>query len=153
MVDTIEICVLVVVVCTLLFILLWVALGDRQSGRRLRQDMGESLPGKPRSEFSKRACAVMSIILVVVGIWMIWRYFQLVELAIRQDSGALPDAALPIAGITAIVAPFVSYLLYQAGLKNSRNKYGVDADGQPFRKTLDGADAPDEPTETSVGER
>lgn len=152
MLDTFEICVLAVFACTALFILLWMALGGRQGGRRLRQDTGGVQQGKPRREFSKCVCTVISVILVLVGIWMIWRYFQLVELAIHQDSSALPDAALPIAGITAIVAPFVSYLLYQAGLKNSRNKYGVDADGQPFRKTLDGTDAPDEPTETSVGE-
>lgn len=100
---------------------------------------------KSKHEFSKCACAVISAVLVAVGIWMIWRYYQLTELAIQQ-SGMLPDASLPIASITVIVAPFISYLLYQAGLKNSRNKYGVDSDGQPFKRTKDGLDAPDDET-------
>jgi hypothetical protein len=28
----------------------------------------------------------------------------------------------------------MSYLLYQMGLKNSRNKYGIDSEGQPFKR-------------------
>ncbi|MGM9602431.1 MAG: hypothetical protein ACI3W5_12735 [Faecousia sp.] len=97
-----------------------------------------------KREFSKIFCALAAIVMSRVGVWLIEEYYRLTELAIETGSAAVPDATLPIAGLTAIIAPIVSYLLYQVGLKNSRNKYGVDADGQPFNR-IDGQDAPDTP--------
>jgi hypothetical protein len=85
-------------------------------------------------EFSKLMCMVASPAFFAVGVWMIWRYYALVEYAISSGSSVAPDAALPIAGITFIFSPLVSYLVYQFGLKNSRNKYGVDAEGQPYQR-------------------
>lgn len=83
-------------------------------------------------EFSKMFCLVMCIIFTAMGCWMISKYYELTKLAIETNSTTTPDAALPIAGISFIFAPVLSYLLYQAGLKNSRNKYGVDSEGQPY---------------------
>lgn len=97
-----------------------------------------------KREFSKIFCAAAAIGMCRLGVWLMEEYHRLTELAIETGSMASPDATLPIAGITAIIAPIVSYLLYQAGLKNSRNKYGVDADGQPFNR-VNGQDAPDTP--------
>ena len=87
---------------------------------------------KKMKEFSKILCVVASIALMFLGCWMIWEYYELVEYAIQNDSSATPDSALPITGITAIITPMVSYLLYQAKLKNSRNKYGIDENGVPY---------------------
>lgn len=87
---------------------------------------------KTKKEFSKIMCVVASLVFVCVGVWMIWRYYSLVELAIQMDSSNVPDAALPIAGITSILVPFISYLMYQFRLKNSRNKYGISESGVPY---------------------
>jgi TRAP-type C4-dicarboxylate transport system permease small subunit len=88
---------------------------------------------KKKIEFSKAACAISSGLFMLFGAWMVMRYYSLVKLAIENNSSSLPDAALPIAGVTFVFSPLLSYLLYQWGLKNSRNKYGVDANGQPFK--------------------
>lgn len=85
-----------------------------------------------KQEFSKLLCGIASVGLACVGIWMIWRYYYLVELAVEMGSSSLPDASLPIAGITSIIVPIISYLSYQFSLKNSRNKYKVDENGNPF---------------------
>jgi hypothetical protein len=87
---------------------------------------------RKKKEFSKLYCVVISIPLVFLGCWMIWKYYNLVELAIQNGSSSVPDSALPIAGVTAIITPLVSYLLYQAKLKNSRNKYGISESGIPY---------------------
>ena len=87
---------------------------------------------KTKKEFSKIVCSIASIIFAFIGCWMIWKYYSLVELAIQSGSGSTPDSALPIAGITAIITPIISYLLYQAKLKNSRNKYGISENGTPY---------------------
>lgn len=89
---------------------------------------------KKKREYSKIGCTIVSPPCFVVGVWMIHKYYALVELAINSGSSVVPDAALPIAGINCIFAPFISYLLYHFGLKNSRNKYGVDAEGQPYER-------------------
>lgn len=88
-------------------------------------------------EFSKAACSAAFLVFLLLGIWMVYRYYSLVKLAIVSGSGVLPDAALPIAGISFILAPLISYLMYQAGLKTSRNKYGVDESGQPFKRNME----------------
>lgn len=91
---------------------------------------------KQKVEFSKIVCLSAFLVFLLLGAWMIWRYYNLMAYAIEVSSAATPDAALPIAGITFIFAPILSYLCYQAGLKRSRNKYGIDADGQPFQEKV-----------------
>ena len=90
-----------------------------------------------KKEFSKMMCVVAFVIFLLLGAWMIYRYYDLMSVAIVNDSSITPDASLPIAGITFIFAPILSYLTYQAGLKNSRNKYGVDENGQPYCESND----------------
>lgn len=87
---------------------------------------------KKKKEFSKIICSVAALCLFITGLWIIIRYYQLIELGIDSNSVVQPDAALPIAGITSIIAPIISYLLYQWGLKSSRNKYRINADGEPM---------------------
>lgn len=92
---------------------------------------------KKKREFSKIACSIAFLAFLFLGIWMVFRYYSLVQLAIAGGSSVIPDASLPIAGISFILAPLISYLLYQGGLKNSRNKYGIDEDGQPYMRGPD----------------
>lgn len=89
---------------------------------------------KKKIEYSKLICGLISFAFFLLSIWIMWRYYQLVEAAISSDSSVSPDVSLPVAGISFIIAPLISYLTYQWGLKNSRNKYGVDEDGQPYNK-------------------
>lgn len=93
---------------------------------------------KKKAEFSKRVCATAALAFFFLGAWMVWRYYELMELAIQEMAPVAPDAALPIAGITFIFSPIVSYLVYQFGLKNSRNKYGVDENGEPYIRGIGG---------------
>lgn len=97
-----------------------------------KQQKNKSNKPRKKKEFSKIFCAIISATLMFIGCWMIYRYYELVELAIQSDSSATPDSALPIAGIGAIITPMVSYLMYQARLKNSRNKYGISESGVPY---------------------
>lgn len=90
------------------------------------------ISNKKKKEFSKIMCVVISAIFVFIGFWMIWKYYDLTELAIQTGSSTTPDASLPIAGITSILVPFISYTIYQAKLKNSRNKYGISESGVPY---------------------
>ena len=92
---------------------------------------------KRKKEFSKMMCLTGFILFFIIGVYMILRYFSLVKLAIVSGAMVMPDSALPIAGITFILAPIISYLAYQFGLKNSRNKYGVDENGEPFKREIE----------------
>lgn len=47
------------------------------------------------------------------------------------------DSAIGVTALGTIVGGVLSYLLYQLGLKNSRNRYGIDADGQPYKTIIE----------------
>lgn len=85
-----------------------------------------------KTEFSKIICVIVSAIFVLIGCWMIYEYYALVRLAIENGSDVVPDVTLPVTGITSILVPFISYLIYQFKLKNSRNKYGINENGVPY---------------------
>lgn len=85
-----------------------------------------------KHEYSKMICTIAFVLLALLGCWMIWKYYSLMKLAIVSGSSVTPDASLPISGITAIITPIISYLLYQAKLKDSRNKYGIGENGVPY---------------------
>ena len=87
-------------------------------------------------EWSKLFAGIVAGCFGVYAIHATNRYYALIELAILTQSAVVPDVALPVAFVTVVIAALLSYLLYQAGLKNSRNKYGIDADGQPFRTKI-----------------
>ena len=88
-------------------------------------------------EWSKKFSALIALGFGAYGIWCGIKYYELCRAAIDNFS-ILPDPTLAVACVTTVIASLVSYLLYQAGLKNSRNKYGIDEDGQPFKlKELD----------------
>lgn len=54
--------------------------------------------------------------------------------------GLDPDPALAVQSVITIIGAFISYILYSFGLKNSRNKYGVDENGQPWKIKNDDED-------------
>lgn len=87
-------------------------------------------------EFSKILTLLAIIIMLGISIWSIINYYALIKLAIISDASAMPDSAIPIACITTILGSLIAYCLYQFGLKNSRNKYGVDAEGNPFKEKI-----------------
>lgn len=86
---------------------------------------------RKKIEWSKIFSAIIAFGFGVYGIWCGIEYYRLTQLAIENASIA-PDPTLAVACVSTVIGALVSYLLYQAGLKNSRNKYGVDEDGQPY---------------------
>lgn len=87
-------------------------------------------------EFSKLLCGIIAAVIGLVAIYAILRYYSLTKLAIETGSPTLPDPTLPVTCVSLVLASFLSYCLYQFGLKNSRNKYGVDEHGQPYKQKI-----------------
>lgn len=83
-------------------------------------------------EWSKKFSALIALGFGAYGIWCGVKYYDLCARALELNA-TMPDATLAVTCVGTVIASLVSYLLYQAGLKNSRNKYGIDADGQPFK--------------------
>lgn len=82
---------------------------------------------KKKKEYSKVIMAVILIYGISNGILYNIEVFM----------GFEPDPALAVQSVITIVGAFISYVLYQWGLKSSRNKYGIDADGQPFKEKIE----------------
>ena len=98
---------------------------------------------KPTIEWSKLFASAIAGLFGVFGVWSTIRYYQLVDLAITTQSAVTPDPTVAVTCITTVLASLMSYLLYQAGLKNSRNKYGIDSEGQPFKQKTEFQSADD----------
>lgn len=92
---------------------------------------------KKKIEWSKLFSAVIAFAFGGFGIWATVRYYALAELAITTQSVGMPDATIATTCIQVVIGALLSYLLYQAGLKNSRNKYGIDPEGQPYKSEID----------------
>ena len=86
--------------------------------------MGKNKRKKTKSKFewSKIMCGLIVLYGVANGV--------IYNVAIFMDK--CPDSALAVQSITTIIGGYMSYLLYQFGLKNSRNKFGIDSDGNPY---------------------
>lgn len=87
-------------------------------------------------EFSKLLCGIIAAVIGIVAIYSIISYNTLMKLAIRTGSMVAPDPALAEICVGTVLGAFLSYCLYQFGLKNSRNKYGIDEQGQPYREKI-----------------
>lgn len=79
-----------------------------------------------KKEFSK-TIVVTAVLIAVFNIVVYW---------IAIFKGFQPDSAMPISAMVQIFGAILSYCLYQLGLKNSRNKYGIDENGQPFKEEI-----------------
>lgn len=86
-----------------------------------------------RMEWSKKFAGSIALVIGLYGIWCGVKYYELCEYAIEYGA-MMPDATLAVTSVTTVIASLMSYLLYQMGLKNSRNKYGIDSEGQPFKR-------------------
>lgn len=91
---------------------------------------------KPKREFSQ----ILAAVVLATGILNLVAYHVEVLYAISRDSMTLPDASIGTQTIITILGGFLSYCLYQFGLKNSRNKYGIDEEGHPYKT----GDVPDD---------
>lgn len=92
---------------------------------------------KKKTEWSKKICGLIAFFFGAFALWCGWEYYQLTKMAISLDVSVMPDATLAVTAMSVVVGALLSYLLYQMGLKNSRNKYGVDEQGNPFKSKVD----------------
>nr|DAF97068.1 MAG TPA: hypothetical protein [Siphoviridae sp. ctg6c78] len=77
---------------------------------------------------------------VVMAIILIYGISNGILYNIEVFMGLDPDPALAVQSVITIIGAFISYILYSFGLKNSRNKYGVDENGQPWKIKNDDKD-------------
>ena len=77
---------------------------------------------KKKFEWSKLICGLIILYGIANGV--------VYNVAVFMDK--MPDSALAVQSIITIVGGYMSYLMYQFGLKNSRNKFGIDSDGVPY---------------------
>lgn len=91
---------------------------------------------KKKIEWSKKLCAFIAFGFGAFALWCGYEYYQLAAEAIELNS-VMPDATLAVTAMSVVIGALLSYLLYQMGLKNSRNKYGIDENGQPFKSKID----------------
>lgn len=93
-----------------------------------------SLKGKRgRPETSK----ILAVLCFLLGGGSIVAYW----VAVFIDAAC--DPAVAVQSMVTVVGGLLSYCLYQFGLKNSRNKYGIDAHGDPYKEQT-GEDGGDE---------
>ena len=81
---------------------------------------------KKKTEYSKIICAVIMIYGILTGV--------LYYAAVFDDK--MPDAQLATQSVITILGANLSYNFYQLGLKNSRNKYGINENGEPFKQKI-----------------
>lgn len=87
---------------------------------------------KKKIEWSKILCGLVAFGFGGFAVWLGIEYYELSRLAI-ETGGVGPDPTLAVTAMSVVIGAILSYLLYQMGLKNSRNKYGIDENGQPFK--------------------
>lgn len=88
-------------------------------------------------EWSKFISAIVTALFGGFSLWSIYEYYSLTQLAITTGSMLLPDPTIAVTCITVVIGALLSYFLYQFGLKNSRNKYGIDNEGNPYKQKIE----------------
>jgi len=81
---------------------------------------------KKKFEWSKFICGLIVLYGIANGV--------VYNIAVFMDK--MPDSSLAVQSVTTIIGGYMSYLLYQFGLKNSRNKFGIDGDGNPYSQNI-----------------
>ena len=79
---------------------------------------------KRKFEWAKFVCGMLVVYAILCGV----AYY----IAIFMDKS--PDSALAVQSCITLLGGYLSYCLYQFGLKNSRNKYSIDENGQPYKE-------------------
>ena len=82
---------------------------------------------KKKFEWSKLICGIIILYGIANGV--------VYNIAVFMDKAA--DPTLAVQSVITIVGGYLSYLMYQFGLKNSRNKFGIDGDGNPYCQRVD----------------
>lgn len=98
--------------------------------------MAKNKKPKKKGEWSKKICGIIAFAFGVFAIWCGLEYYNLTKFAI-EVGGTPPDATLAVTAMSVVIGALLSYLLYQMGLKNSRNKYGVDEQGNPYKSKIE----------------
>lgn len=83
----------------------------------------QSAPKKKRMETSIKFC-LLCVALGVINVTVYW---------VAVFRGLSPDATVACTGMVEMIAPVLGYYIYQAKLKDSRNKYGISPDGTPYQ--------------------
>lgn len=91
---------------------------------------------KRKWEWSKLFATSIATLFGIYSVWCGIAYYNLCKLAILNSSYNLPDPTLAVTCVSVVLGALLSYLLYQMGLKNSRNKFGIDENGQPFKERM-----------------
>lgn len=92
---------------------------------------------KKKKEASKVFCAICLIVTLLLASYSVVLYGINERTAIVNGSGFMPSATLPVILIESAVGFYLSYLGYNSFLKNSRNKYQVDANGEPYQQLVE----------------
>lgn len=90
----------------------------------VRQGVSKMKKNKKKFEWSKFACGLIVLYGIANGV--------LYHIEVFMDK--MPDPTLAVQSIVTIIGAYLSYLLYQFGLKNSRNKFGIDEEGNPYKQ-------------------
>lgn len=90
---------------------------------------------KKKVETHKKLCGICLAVLLPLTVFSVVAYFY-AELAAIRSGAEAPSAIIPLALIWADVGFYLSYCGYNGFLKNSRNKYGVDNNGQPYQQQV-----------------
>lgn len=85
---------------------------------------------KKKKEYSK----------IIMAVILIYGISNGVMYHIEVLKGYQPDPALAVQSIITIIGAFCSYVIYSWGCKNSRNKYSVDENGEPWKTKLEDDD-------------
>ncbi len=99
-----------------------------------RQMKSKKKGSAEKKRFHLEKSTVLAILCLALGGGSIVAYW------VALFRGLYPDASVAVKSLEIVVGGLLSYCLYQFGLKNSRNKYGVDADGNPYKQKLTGDD-------------
>lgn len=81
---------------------------------------------KKKFEWSKFICGLIVLYGIANGV--------VYNVAVFMNK--MPDSALAVQSVTTIIGGYMSYLMYQFGLKNSRNKFGIDGEGNPYSQKI-----------------
>lgn len=89
--------------------------------------MGKRTVKKKKTEYSK----------IIMGIILAYGILNGLMYHIEILLGFQPDPALAVQSVITIIGAFLSYTVYSWGMKNSRNKYHVDENGEPWKEKLE----------------
>ena len=98
--------------------------------------MNKKTKKKKKTETSKILCCICLTVFLLLTVFSVVSY-HFNELAAIRSGAEAPAATIPLALVWADVGFYLSYCGYNGFLKNSRNKYGVDENGNPCQAQVE----------------